>query len=217
MEAQMQALDLARSLHMPRAPMAPVGGGDKRVSLHAEAELRLARRQNERRRVIARECAARNAPKVDPQSDLLSRERLWRDCQKILEAWGMVDGGGMVQYESFLRSVDKVVDFTLVSEDLHDLSLEEKEILCERIWACLLDRIDDATGEGHLEHPDVTGNAFLHAVINVQYGESLNMEKSSQGLETESKEIDEVRHHGTKCHSYTGTILGGQFTLFLLL
>ena len=155
------------------------------MSLHEEAGLRRARRQFERDLAVAGEQAARNAPKVDPQSDLLSRERLRRECRGILEAWGVVDGSGLVQYEDFFQSVDRIVDFTLVSDDLQDLSREEKEVLCDRIWSCIAEGNDsDSTGaDSGRGHPAVTVDEFLNAVVKVHHGEYIQME------DTEPKEI----------------------------
>ncbi len=137
----------------------------------------------------AGEDAARNAPKMDLRSEILSRERLRRDCLQILDAWEVVDKEGQVHYDSFFRAVDRLVDFAVVSEDLEGLSIEEKEVLCDRIWVCVSDSIDgEAAGsEGRPGiHCPIPVNKFLDAVIHVQYGEPFMIE------ETEPKEIGKV-------------------------
>jgi hypothetical protein len=97
-----------------------------------------------------------------------------------------VDREGQVHYDGFFRAVDRLVDFAVVSEDLEGLSTEEKEVLCDRIWACISDSDNgEAAGPGGRPgiHSPIPVNTFLDAVIHVLYGESVMME------ETEPKEI----------------------------
>ena len=186
MRPGLSALDLAfremnsKSANTPRTPRATPG----RVPLYDEAELRRARRQYVKAQTVADEAVARNAPKIDRQSELLSRERLRRDCKGILEEWRMTDGEGQVLYEGFFRAVERVVDFTLVSEDLEDLSIDEKEVLCDRIWSFVGGK-EDSMDDSEMRRP-IALNMFLDAVVKLQYGELVGMEES------EPKEIGKV-------------------------
>ena len=158
--------------------------GPGRISLHDEAELRRVRKRFLEEQAAAGEDAARNAPKMDLRSELLSRERLRRDCRQILDAWEVVDKEGQVHYDGFFRAVDRLVDFAVVSEDLDGLSTEEKEVLCDRIWVCISDFNDEeaAGPEGRPGiHNPIPVDTFLDAVIHVQYGESVTMEETEIG------------------------------------
>jgi hypothetical protein len=189
MQSQLRASP--RAPRTPGGPEASVSDGPGRFSLHDEAELRQVRKRFLENQALAREAAARNTPKIDLRSEHLSRERLRRDCRHILDVWEVVDREGKVHYDGFFQAVDRLVDFSLVSEDLEGVSTEEKEVLCDRIWACISDfKEGEATGpEGRPGiHSPIPVDTFLDAVIHVQYGESVMIE------ETEPKEIGKVSH-----------------------